>query len=137
MSANNNHFYFDYKNGKYGFNTDSNRDADTFFPFSSGISFENATCILSGGTSVAITAGKKYVAVALGRTQSDTKGASVSISAPTCDITYLTEGIAWGNYSVNTGQNIIAVALLDCKSNGTVACSYYWVGDMLIFELES
>ena len=137
LKANSKHFYFDYKNGKYGFNTDSNRGADTFFPFNSGISFENATCILSGGKSVAITAGKKYVAVALGHTQSDTQGASVSISAPTCDITYLTEGIAWGNYSINTGHHIIAVALLDCKSNGTVACSYYWTGGMLVFELES
>ena len=33
MVANSNHFYFDYKNGKYGFNTDSNRGADTFVPF--------------------------------------------------------------------------------------------------------
>lgn len=35
MVANSNHFYFDYKNGKYGFNTDSSRGADTFVPFSS------------------------------------------------------------------------------------------------------
>ena len=33
LSANNNHFYFDYKNGKYGYNTDSSRGADTFHPF--------------------------------------------------------------------------------------------------------
>ena len=31
--ANNKHFYFDYKNGKYGYNTNPNRGADTFFPF--------------------------------------------------------------------------------------------------------
>lgn len=36
MCANSNHFYFDYKNGKYGYNTDPNRGADTFTPFSSG-----------------------------------------------------------------------------------------------------
>ena len=33
LVANSNHFYFDYKNGKYGYNTDSSRGADTFFPF--------------------------------------------------------------------------------------------------------
>ena len=33
LSANNNHFYFDYKDGKYGYNTDPNRGADTFVPF--------------------------------------------------------------------------------------------------------
>ena len=37
LVANSNHFYFDYKNGKYGFNTDSSRGADTFVPFKSGV----------------------------------------------------------------------------------------------------
>ena len=36
MCANSNHFYFDYKDGKYGYNTDPNRGADTFNPFKSG-----------------------------------------------------------------------------------------------------
>ena len=35
MSANSNHFYFDYKDGKYGYNTDPNRGADSFVPFKS------------------------------------------------------------------------------------------------------
>lgn len=34
LVANSNHFYFDYKNGKYGYNTNPNRGADTFHPFS-------------------------------------------------------------------------------------------------------
>lgn len=34
LIANSNHFYFDYKDGKYGYNTSPNRGADTFFPFS-------------------------------------------------------------------------------------------------------
>ena len=38
MVANSNHFYFDYKDGKYGYNTNPNRGADTFVPFKSGIS---------------------------------------------------------------------------------------------------
>ena len=35
LIANSNHFYFDYKNGKYGYNTNPNRGADTFHPFNS------------------------------------------------------------------------------------------------------
>ena len=35
LTVNDNQFYFDYKDGKYGFNTDPNRGADTFSPFSS------------------------------------------------------------------------------------------------------
>ena len=31
--ANSNQFYFDYQDGKYGFNTNPNRGADTFVPF--------------------------------------------------------------------------------------------------------
>ena len=39
MVANSKHFYFDYKNGKYGYNTSPNRGADTFVPFKSGVNF--------------------------------------------------------------------------------------------------
>lgn len=35
LTANNNQFHFDYQDGKYGYNTDPNRGADTFFPFKS------------------------------------------------------------------------------------------------------
>lgn len=38
LTANNNKFYFDYQDGKYGYNTDPNRGADTFSPFKSGVS---------------------------------------------------------------------------------------------------
>lgn len=34
LTINSNQFYFDYQDGKYGFNTDPNRGADTFNPFS-------------------------------------------------------------------------------------------------------
>ena len=40
LTANNTRFVFDYQDGKYGFNTDPNRGADTFFPFSSGAKAE-------------------------------------------------------------------------------------------------
>ena len=33
LVANSKHFYFDYKDGKYGYNTNPNRGADTFVPF--------------------------------------------------------------------------------------------------------
>ncbi len=33
LKANDNSFYFDYKDGKYGYNTSANRGADTFHPF--------------------------------------------------------------------------------------------------------
>lgn len=36
LTANNKNFYFDYQDGKYGYNTDPNRGADTFSPFNSG-----------------------------------------------------------------------------------------------------
>ena len=35
LTANGSHFYFDYKNGEYGFNTSEQRGADTFSPFNS------------------------------------------------------------------------------------------------------
>lgn len=35
LTANNKEFYFDYKNGKYGYNTSANRGADSFVPFNS------------------------------------------------------------------------------------------------------
>ena len=37
LIANSKHFYFDYKDGKYGYNTNPNRGADTFVPFKSGV----------------------------------------------------------------------------------------------------
>lgn len=40
LKANNTEFYFDYKNGKYGFNTDANRGADTFHPFKEPVTIE-------------------------------------------------------------------------------------------------
>ena len=35
-------FYFDYQNGKYGYNTEANRGADTFHPFSDMTEIYNA-----------------------------------------------------------------------------------------------
>ena len=45
MSANSKHFYFDYKDGKYGYNTNPNRGADTFVPFKDfgNLQFESAS----------------------------------------------------------------------------------------------
>ena len=49
MVANSNHFYFDYKDGKYGFNTDSSRGADTFFPFNNG---DLKECLVGNGGAI-------------------------------------------------------------------------------------
>ena len=47
LTANNNGFYFDYQNGKYGYNTDPSRGAGTFSPFSSGIDINNSVITTS------------------------------------------------------------------------------------------
>lgn len=45
LSVNNNEFYFDYQNGKYGYNTDPNRGADTFNPFNQGWNTGDSVCV--------------------------------------------------------------------------------------------
>ena len=48
LTANNTKLYFDFKDGKYGYNTDPNRGADTFNPFKSGgEEYTNLTTVLS------------------------------------------------------------------------------------------
>ena len=61
LTANSKHFYFDYKNGKYGYNTNPNRGADTFFPFSSDL--ENVTFKTSIDKITDAQIGKKYLIV--------------------------------------------------------------------------
>lgn len=61
LTANSKHFYFDYKNGKYGYNTDSSRGADTFFPFSSDL--ENVTFKTAIDKITDAQIGKKYLIV--------------------------------------------------------------------------
>lgn len=50
LSANNNEFYFDYQNGKYGYNTDPNRGADTFNPFNNVSEFVGGCAITNNAT---------------------------------------------------------------------------------------
>lgn len=47
LTANGTRIYLDYKDGKYGYNTDALRGADTFSPFSSGDEYTNLTTVLS------------------------------------------------------------------------------------------
>lgn len=61
LIANSKHFYFDYQNGKYGYNTNPNRGADTFFPFSSDL--ENVTFKTSLDKITDAQIGKKYLIV--------------------------------------------------------------------------
>lgn len=58
LVANSKHFYFDYKNGKYGYNTNPNRGADTFFPFKS--SYETISNSTGKGTSITKSAPINY-----------------------------------------------------------------------------
>ncbi len=63
LTANSNHFYFDYQNGKYGYNTDPSRGAGTFSPFSSG-SITYGTKV-GNKTSITLDPNKTYM-VAIG-----------------------------------------------------------------------
>lgn len=73
-APNNQHFYFDYKNNQYGFNTSANRDG-TFIPFSSGnkpgyIASVYYTKYIGGGN-VAITDTSTNQSVYVGKKSSD------------------------------------------------------------------
>lgn len=58
LVANSKHFYFDYKDGKYGYNTNPNRGADTFVPFKS--SYETISNLTGNGTSITKSAPSNY-----------------------------------------------------------------------------
>lgn len=47
LTANNTRLYFDFKDGKYGYNTDPKRGADTFNPFKSGGGNESPYTVLN------------------------------------------------------------------------------------------
>ena len=66
LTANNTKLYFDYKDGKYGYNTDPNRGADTFNPFKSDPVSEdiytNLTTVRSyAGDSLPTITGNGYI----------------------------------------------------------------------------
>lgn len=57
-TVNNVPFYFDYHDGKYGYNTNANRGADTFHPFSGGL--ENAIELGNLGNAFDLTSYTNY-----------------------------------------------------------------------------
>ena len=63
MVANSNHFYFDYKDGKYGYNTNPNRGADTFFPFKSGAEIHYSKHTKVTSITIQTTEKAKFIAV--------------------------------------------------------------------------
>ena len=68
LTANNTKLYFDYKDGKYGYNTDPNRGADTFNPFKSdsgGNEFNNLTTVthILGNKLPAVIEGNGYLLI--------------------------------------------------------------------------
>lgn len=50
LSANGNRFYFDYKDGRYGYNIDPARGADTFSPFRGKIEISEWAYQINGGS---------------------------------------------------------------------------------------
>lgn len=88
-------FYFDWQNGKYGFNTDVNRGADTFHPFNSG-----AYTVLSNdtGTNKTYTFDYPYSCAIV-------FVASVWADAATCTGTNCTVAGGWAHYG-NTDDHI-------------------------------
>lgn len=60
LQANSTQFYFDYQNGKYGFNTDPNRGADTFNPFSSN-EWTSGEIYINANSSETITSDKRII----------------------------------------------------------------------------
>ena len=95
VSVDNTEFYFDYKNGKYGFNTDFYRGADTFHPFNSG-----AYTVLSNdtGTSKTYTFDYPYSCAIV-------FVASVWADAATCTGTNCNVAGGWAHYG-NTDEHI-------------------------------
>lgn len=62
LSANGNRFYFDYKDGRYGYNIDPARGADTFSPFRGKIEISEWAYQLNGGnTSLVINTANNRV----------------------------------------------------------------------------
>ncbi len=53
-------FYIDYKDGKYGYNTDPNRGADTFVPFKNGPKIGENIIYLGSGTSFNVSTYEGY-----------------------------------------------------------------------------
>ena len=62
LTANGTRIYLDYKDGKYGYNTDALRGAETFSPFSSGDEQTTLTTVLSvTGDKLPIITGSGYI----------------------------------------------------------------------------
>ena len=113
LVANSNHFYFDYKDGKYGFNTDSSRGADTFVPFSNGNYYYRA---FKGSDSQANRKDtlKVNTGVFFAYYQNATEIGHYSVSYTFC----VKDGEVIVNHTVGT---VDAVAFVFSYSNGTLS----------------
>lgn len=79
LVVNGNTFYFDYQNGKWGFNTSSNRGADTFHPF-------NSTTLDIGSDTLDVTNASLTISAT---TDSSSTGLPIDITSGTCAVTIL------------------------------------------------
>lgn len=76
LTANSNQFYFDYQDGKYGYNTDPNRGADTFNPFSSGFNTSHTEITPYQAVNIKTKAKAKLIIVSIIATTSGTSQGS-------------------------------------------------------------
>lgn len=107
LSANSKAFIFDYHDGKYGFNTNPNRGADTFTPFS-GTEIKYIHEVMSGSRTHSYTFPNGYrplsVFIANGNGTQNYQGAKVSYNPSTQNYEVVSYAHIDGtyNYATNT-----------------------------------
>jgi hypothetical protein len=121
LKANNNSFYFDYRDGKYGYNTAANRGADTFHPFKQAyelLGSADFNISIGATTQVSINLSKvpDYYYASFSRIQAtaghhseDTRGVSImnySISGNTCTVTLAHDSKTDG-YDLNISGTVV------------------------------
>ena len=140
LTANSNMFYFDYQNGKYGYNTDPSRGAGTFSPFSGGgakligtytsttnidVSAYGATSasqFLAVAQSVSTSTASQYIE---GVSSYGYKSASCSFSAPSLSLSGTTLRLTIGSVS---GSGSVTNVTASASTNNRV--KVYFVGDI-------
>lgn len=140
LTANNNHFYFDYKNGKYGYNTSAERGADTFTPFNNGGSKLVGT--YNSNTSINISTYEHkdtnhFVAVC--RSNGSASGTAVNnyqiYSRQHCDVSFTKPSISIRGNTLNlTVATLYGDAYVEAYSHATasatITTALYYLGNL-------